>query len=182
MDTEKILRLLIENNKDGTAALTLKRHAIREGDTFLLEFLEESAKARLNELRLESTLWEKVRTYAGLTYAGLTGSGPALVLTLQGPKKIQVIKEVRTITGLGLKESKLIVDTIPSVVVANVHEPKQAAAAIEILAGIGAVALWDDLDFLGTRFPTLNLNCGADVVSEDRWETFVFPRTNVGKK
>src|SRR6266581_970392 len=36
-----------------------------------------------------------------------------VVLTAAGDKKIQVIKEVRAITGLGLKEAKDIVDAAP---------------------------------------------------------------------
>ena len=35
------------------------------------------------------------------------------VLTAIGDKKIQVIKEVRAITGLGLKEAKALVDGAP---------------------------------------------------------------------
>jgi large subunit ribosomal protein L7/L12 len=36
-----------------------------------------------------------------------------VVLTASGDKKIQVIKEVRAITGLGLKEAKALVDGTP---------------------------------------------------------------------
>ncbi len=39
-----------------------------------------------------------------------------VVLTAAGDKKIQVIKEVRTITGLGLKEAKDLVDSAPKAV------------------------------------------------------------------
>jgi large subunit ribosomal protein L7/L12 len=41
-----------------------------------------------------------------------------VVLTSSGDKKIQVIKEVRAITGLGLKDAKALVDGAP----ANVKE------------------------------------------------------------
>ena len=37
-----------------------------------------------------------------------------VILTAAGPKKIQVIKVVRAITGLGLKEAKGIVDSAPA--------------------------------------------------------------------
>ncbi|MBM4287567.1 MAG: 50S ribosomal protein L7/L12 [Deltaproteobacteria bacterium] len=37
------------------------------------------------------------------------------VLTVIGPNKIQVIKEVRAITGLGLKEAKEAVENVPTV-------------------------------------------------------------------
>lgn len=36
-----------------------------------------------------------------------------VILTAHGDKKIQVIKEVRAITGLGLKDAKELVDTVP---------------------------------------------------------------------
>lgn len=37
-----------------------------------------------------------------------------VILTAAGDKKIQVIKEVRAITGLGLKEAKAVVDGAPA--------------------------------------------------------------------
>jgi large subunit ribosomal protein L7/L12 len=36
-----------------------------------------------------------------------------VIITAAGDKKIQVIKEVRTITGLGLKDAKTLVDEVP---------------------------------------------------------------------
>ena len=39
-----------------------------------------------------------------------------VILTGVGDKKIQVIKEVRAITGLGLKEAKALVDGVPGAV------------------------------------------------------------------
>jgi large subunit ribosomal protein L7/L12 len=39
-----------------------------------------------------------------------------VVLTVCGPNKIQVIKEVRAITNLGLKEAKEAVESVPTVV------------------------------------------------------------------
>jgi large subunit ribosomal protein L7/L12 len=36
-----------------------------------------------------------------------------VIVTTFGDKKIQVIKEVRAITGLGLKEAKTLVDEVP---------------------------------------------------------------------
>ncbi|MCD6184917.1 MAG: 50S ribosomal protein L7/L12 [Deltaproteobacteria bacterium] len=37
-----------------------------------------------------------------------------IILTAFGDKKIQVIKEVRAITGLGLKDAKALVDGVPA--------------------------------------------------------------------
>ena len=45
-----------------------------------------------------------------------------VVLTAAGDKKIQVIKEVRAITGLGLKEAKALVDEAPKAVKEDVPE------------------------------------------------------------
>ena len=52
-----------------------------------------------------------------------------VVLKDAGGKKIQVIKVVREITGLGLKEAKDLVDGAPQTVKAGV--PKDEAAAIK---------------------------------------------------
>lgn len=60
-----------------------------------------------------------------------------VVLTAIGDKKIQVIKEVRAITGLGLKEAKTLVDEAPN----NVKEdiPKEEAEKIKAkLEEVGA--------------------------------------------
>ncbi len=45
-----------------------------------------------------------------------------VILTAAGDKKIQVIKEVRTITGLGLKEAKALVDEAPKPVKEGANE------------------------------------------------------------
>ena len=52
-----------------------------------------------------------------------------VVLTDAGDKKINVIKEVRAITGLGLKEAKDLVEGAPKEVKADV--PKDEAAKIK---------------------------------------------------
>lgn len=46
----------------------------------------------------------------------------AVVLTEIGPKKIQVIKAVRQLTALGLRESKELVDSMPSVVMEGISK------------------------------------------------------------
>ena len=46
----------------------------------------------------------------------------AVVLTAIGDKKIQVIKEVRAITGLGLKEAKDLVESAPTTVKDGVNK------------------------------------------------------------
>ena len=45
-----------------------------------------------------------------------------VVLTAAGDKKIQVIKEVRTITGLGLKDAKDLVEAAPKAIKEGVKQ------------------------------------------------------------
>ncbi|MDQ3146970.1 MAG: 50S ribosomal protein L7/L12 [Actinomycetota bacterium] len=60
-----------------------------------------------------------------------------VVLTATGDKKIQVIKEVRSLTSLGLKEAKDVVDSAPKAVLEKVskEDAEKAKAALE---GAGA--------------------------------------------
>lgn len=60
-----------------------------------------------------------------------------VVLEAAGDKKIQVIKEVRTLTSLGLKEAKEFVDSAPKAVLegANKEAAEKAKAQLE---GAGA--------------------------------------------
>jgi large subunit ribosomal protein L7/L12 len=60
-----------------------------------------------------------------------------VVLTAAGDKKIQVIKEVRALTSLGLKEAKDLVDSAPKPVLEKVPKD-QADKAKEQLEGAGA--------------------------------------------
>jgi len=60
-----------------------------------------------------------------------------VVLTSAGDKKIQVIKVVRELTGLGLKEAKDLVDGAPSKVKEGVPQD-EAKAAVEKLQEVGA--------------------------------------------
>jgi large subunit ribosomal protein L7/L12 len=59
-----------------------------------------------------------------------------VVLTAAGDKKIQVIKEVRALTNLGLKEAKDLVDGAPKPVLERVPK-EQADAAREKLEAAG---------------------------------------------
>ena len=61
----------------------------------------------------------------------------SVVLTAAGDKKIQVIKEVRALTSLGLKEAKDLVDSAPKPVLENVPK-EQADSAKEKLEAAGA--------------------------------------------
>ena len=60
-----------------------------------------------------------------------------VVLTEAGDKKIQVIKEVRALTNLGLKEAKDLVDGAPSPVLEKVskEDAEKAKASLEEAGG-----------------------------------------------
>lgn len=60
-----------------------------------------------------------------------------VVLLSEGPKKIAVIKEVRSITGLGLKEAKELVEGAPKPILegAKKEDAEKAKAAIEEAGG-----------------------------------------------
>jgi large subunit ribosomal protein L7/L12 len=83
---------------------------------------------------------------AMMAAAGLGGEAAAaaeektefdVILTAAGDKKIQVIKEVRAITGLGLKEAKELVDSAPKPVKEGIA--KEEAEKIKAqLEGAGA--------------------------------------------
>jgi large subunit ribosomal protein L7/L12 len=60
-----------------------------------------------------------------------------VILTVVGDQKIQVIKEVRAVTGLGLKEAKALVEEAPKPVKEGI--PKEEAEKIKAqLEGAGA--------------------------------------------
>jgi large subunit ribosomal protein L7/L12 len=60
-----------------------------------------------------------------------------VILTEAGDKKIQVIKEVRALTNLGLKEAKDLVDGAPSPVLEKVakEDAQKAKEALEAAGG-----------------------------------------------
>jgi large subunit ribosomal protein L7/L12 len=61
-----------------------------------------------------------------------------VVLTSAGEKKIQVIKELRGVTSLGLKEAKELVDSAPKPVKEGVSK-EEAEAVKAKLEAVGAV-------------------------------------------
>jgi len=58
-------------------------------------------------------------------------------MTSPGQKKIQVIKEIKEITGKGLKECKDLADNLPAVIKEGVG-PVEAASLKEKLEAAGA--------------------------------------------
>jgi large subunit ribosomal protein L7/L12 len=85
---------------------------------------------------------------AAMPMGGMLGAGAEVaeaeqtefdvILTSAGDKKIQVIKEVRVLTGLGLKEAKALVDEAPKPVKEGVS--KEEADGIKTkLEEVGAI-------------------------------------------
>jgi large subunit ribosomal protein L7/L12 len=62
-----------------------------------------------------------------------------VVLTSAGDKKIQVIKEVRSLTSLGLKEAKDLVESAPKPVLERVNKEDADKAKAQLEAAGGTV-------------------------------------------
>jgi large subunit ribosomal protein L7/L12 len=65
-----------------------------------------------------------------------------VILKEFGEKKIQVIKEVKSITGLGLKEAKELVDSLPKTVKEGLSK-EDAETLQKQLEAVGAVVELD---------------------------------------
>jgi large subunit ribosomal protein L7/L12 len=64
-----------------------------------------------------------------------------VVLTAAGDKKIQVIKEVRALTNLGLKDAKDLVDSAPKPVLEKVSKEDAEKAKAQLEEAGGSVEL-----------------------------------------
>ena len=106
----------------------------------VISFIENMTVLELSELVKELEDRFGVSAAAPMAVAAMPGAGsseaaPAeeqtefsVVITAVGDKKIQVIKEVRAITSLGLKEAKELVEKVPGTVKEGI--PKDEAEAI----------------------------------------------------
>jgi large subunit ribosomal protein L7/L12 len=117
----------------------------------LLDAFKEMTLLELSEFvkQFEETFDVKAAAPVAVAAAGAAGGeagGEAaaeeqdefdVILEAAGDKKIQVIKEVRTLTSLGLKEAKDLVDGAPKPVLEKVNKEaaEKAKAALE---GAGA--------------------------------------------
>jgi large subunit ribosomal protein L7/L12 len=103
----------------------------------VVDYLSSLPVIELSELI--TTLEEKWGVSAAAPVAVAAAAGPAeaaeektdfnVVLASAGSQKIGVIKEVRAITGLGLKEAKELVESAPKAVKENV--PKDEAEKLK---------------------------------------------------
>lgn len=102
--------------------------------------LNELVKAMEEEFGVSAAAPVMVAGAAGGAAAGAGDAGKTdfeVVLTEAGAEKIKVIKVVREITGLGLKEAKELVDNAPKTL--KESAPKDEAEKIkEQLAEVGA--------------------------------------------
>jgi large subunit ribosomal protein L7/L12 len=91
----------------------------------VIEFIANMSVLELSELVKEMEEKFGVSAAAPVAVAGVAVAGDAggaaeeqtefdVILTTFGDKKIQVIKEIRAITGLGLKEAKALVEGVPT--------------------------------------------------------------------
>jgi len=121
-----------------------------EADALLDQF-KEMTLLELSEFikKFEETFDVKAAAAAPMMMAGPGAGGQGggeepeeqtefdVVLTGAGDKKIQVIKEVRALTSLGLKEAKDLVDSAPKPVLERVNK-EAADKAKEQLESAGA--------------------------------------------
>ena len=116
----------------------------------LLDTFKEMTLLELSEFvkQFEETFDVKAAAPVAVAAAGAGGAGAAaeapeekdefdVILEGAGDKKIQVIKEVRALTSLGLKEAKDLVDGAPKPVLEKVNK-EAADKAKAALEGAGA--------------------------------------------
>ena len=115
----------------------------------LLEAFKEMTLIELSEFvkQFEDTFGVTAAAPVAVAAAAPTGGDTAsedveqdefdVILEGAGDKKIQVIKEVRTLTNLGLKEAKDLVDGAPNAVLEKVtkEEANKAKEALEAAGG-----------------------------------------------
>ena len=114
----------------------------------LLDAFKEMTLIELSEFVKQFEETFEVTAAAPVAVASAPGSAPAaeaaveqdsfdVVLEGDGGKKIQVIKVVRELTGLGLKEAKDAVEAAPKAILEGVNKEKAEAAKAK-LEGEGA--------------------------------------------
>ena len=111
----------------------------------VIAFISNMSVLELSELvkELEDKFGVSAAAPVAMMAAGQAGEGGGaqaeektefdVILTAAGDKKIQVIKEVRAITGLGLKDAKALVDEAPKPVKEGVakEEAEKIKAQLE---------------------------------------------------
>ena len=115
----------------------------------VVEFISNMSVLELSELikEFEEKFGVSAAAPVAVAVAGAAGAGAAevaeektefdVILTAAGDKKINVIKEVRAITALGLKEAKELVEGAPQPIKEGVSkgEADEIKAKIEAAGG-----------------------------------------------
>ncbi len=118
----------------------------------VIDFIANMTVLELSELIKE--LEEMFGVSAAAPMAVAVAAGPAdggaaaeektefdVILTSAGDQKIKVIKEVRAITSLGLKEAKDLVEGVPAAVKEGVSKDEAAAIKTQIEGAGGTVEI-----------------------------------------
>ncbi len=138
-----------EENPAGRDGLTAEGESVQK----IIDAIEKMTVLELVELK--KALEEKfdVTAAAPMAMAGpMPGAAEAVqeveeqteftvILTSPGDKKIQVIKEVRSITSLGLKEAKALVDEHPKAIKEDISKDEAMAIKAKIEEAGGQVEL-----------------------------------------
>jgi large subunit ribosomal protein L7/L12 len=120
--------------------------------TELIDAFKELTLIELSEFVKEFEEVFDVTAAAPVAMAGPAGAGPAaaeveeqsefdVILEAAGDKKIGVIKEVRALTSLGLKEAKDLVDGAPKPVLEKVDKAAAEKAKASLEAAGATVTL-----------------------------------------
>jgi len=119
----------------------------------LLDAFKEMTLIELSEFvkQFEDTFDVKAAAPAAMMVAGPAGAAPAeeveeqtefdVILESDGGKKIQVIKVVRELTGLGLKEAKDLVEAAPKAVLEKANKDAADKAKTKLEAEGAKVTL-----------------------------------------
>jgi large subunit ribosomal protein L7/L12 len=118
----------------------------------VIEFIKNMSVLELSELVKELEEVFGVSAAAPMAVAAMPGAGGDaaaeeeqtefdVILESPGDKKIQVIKAVRAITGLGLKEAKAVVDEAPKAVKEAVSKEEAEGVKNQLEEAGGVVSL-----------------------------------------
>ena len=118
----------------------------------VIEFIKGMSVLELSELVKELEDIFGVSAAAPMAMAAMPGAGGDaaaeeeqtefdVILESPGDKKIQVIKAVRAITGLGLKEAKAVVDEAPKAVKEAVSKEEAEGVKNQLEEAGGVVSL-----------------------------------------
>ena len=117
----------------------------------VIDFIANMSVLELSELikELEETFGVSAAAPVAMAAAAAPAEAAAaeektefdVILTSSGDQKIKVIKEVRAITSLGLKEAKDLVEGVPSPVKEGVSKDEAAAIKAQIESAGGSVEI-----------------------------------------